>query len=367
MYAIIDTYLQTINQKGLLRTLDINTGIDFASNDFLGLSKHPQLIKACQNASIKYGVGSGASRLVSAESLLFKSVENKLANFANQESALLFSTGYMTNLGVISSLAKIGAEFFIDKYCHASIYDGLKLGNATYQRYKHCDIKNLEKKIKKSASPLKIICSESIFSMDGDIAPIEKIINISKKYKALFLLDEAHAIGIYGEKGSGIAEELKLSNKIDIYIGTLGKAMGCAGGFVACKKSIRQLIINNARPFIYSTALPPMQLGVIEQAIKILNKLRPKAKQLLINAKLLRDTLNADTGKSQSHIIPVIIGEENKTIQIATKIQQQGFNVKAIRPPTVPPNTSRLRITIHTYNTITQINKLSSLINQYLS
>lgn len=361
--SVIEAELSKLRAAKRLRSLDSAEGIDFTSNDFFGLSHNRELIAASCRAAKEEGVGSGASRLLGANSDSFERLERELAHFAGKESALFFSSGYTTNLAVVSALAASGAEFFIDKLCHASIYDGLKLGAANYRRYNHCNSESLAKKLARSEGELKVIITESIFSMDGDCAPLADIVQLAKEQGALLMVDEAHALGIYGATGAGLAEELGLLDKIDIYIGTLGKAAGAAGGFVASSHTIRELLINCARPFIYSTAPAPPQLAVAAAALKLLPQLRPEATELLERAALLRQLLTADTANSSSHIVPVIIGDEQCALALAAQLREQGFVVKAIRPPTVPPATARLRIVLHSYNSTEQVRQLAAAIN----
>jgi glycine C-acetyltransferase len=370
----INEELKRLKREGLYRELKFVEGsqgnrvkingkevILLSSNNYLGLASHPELKKAAVLAAEKYGCGSGASRLISGNMELHEKLEERIASFKGTESALLFNSGYTANVGVISSICGRGDIIFSDKLNHASIIDGCLLSGAEIKRYPHKDIDALEGFLKSTPpSPLyikggvrgvkkRLIITDGVFSMDGDIAPLNDIIRVARKYSAIVMVDDAHATGVLGENGKGTAEHLGVDGGIDIVMGTFSKALGSFGGFVAVGRQMREFLINRARSFIYTTSLPPPVIASSIAAIDIIEKGRDLRDSLWRNVDYMKNGLKGmgfDIMNSQSQIIPIFIGDENRTMEMSRMLLEEGVFVQGIRPPTVPHGKSRLRVTV---------------------
>lgn len=347
--------LAALEQASLLRRLpeDYYELVDFSSNDYLGLASHPRLITAFQKAAEKYGVGSTASRLISGTKAPHRELEECIAEVKGTESALCFATGYSTSIGVISALLRKGDTVILDKLCHASLIDGARMSQATIRVFPHNHLEKLEKLLASASSNATsdsriLVVTESVFSMDGDLAKLNEICALTKKYNSLLMVDEAHALGIRGQTGMGLAEELGLSDQIDFHMGTLGKAAGVAGGYLAASQSWIDLLINQARSLIYSTAPPPAQAAAALAAIQIIRSDEGLAlrNQLWENLHFFQQASSiSDT--PQSAIVPWMVGESDAALTLSAQLKEHGLLVTAIRYPTVPRNTARLRITIN--------------------
>ncbi|MCB2339022.1 8-amino-7-oxononanoate synthase [Clostridium estertheticum] len=354
--------LMKIKDKGLYRELRyIDTaqsprvkieGKDFillGSNNYLGLCDDFRLKKAAIDAINKYGVGSGGSRLTTGSYDLHKQLEEKIASFKGTEASLVFNTGYMANVGIISALCDAGWVIFSDKLNHASIIDGYRLSGAKLIRYKHCDMDDLLNKINKYKGSNNLIVTDGVFSMDGDIAPLPEIVKIAKKFNMMTMVDDAHATGILGKNGSGTASYFGLDNEIDIIMGTLSKAVASEGGYVAGKKDLINYLINSARSFIYSTALSPSTIAVSIKALEIIEKDEERRVKLLKTSNWFQNQLKVagfNVMETKTPIIPILIGEVDKAVEFSKILLAQGVYVPAIRPPSVPRGTSRLRISL---------------------
>ena len=342
--------------------------IVFGTNNYLGLTHHPDVIKAAQEASI-YGTGSTGSRLTTGASFEARELENNISEFKNVESTLIFNTGYMTNLGVIYALTKENDVIFSDQLNHASIIDGTRISKAKVKVYKHKDTKDLENlildEIESNNDGNLFIVSDGVFSMDGDIAPLPELVEIANKYSCTLIIDEAHATGVIGKTGKGTVEYYKdktgidLTESVDLQIGTLSKALASEGGFVCGKQVYIDYLINKSRPFIFSTALSP---STIASANTALNLLKENSKEYLDNLnkntrimrKLLVDGgLNVIDGETP--IIPIIIGPADLANRFSNQLKEEGILVSAIRPPSVPKDMSRLRLTIMASHTKEEI------------
>ena len=342
--------------------------IVFGTNNYLGLTHHPDVIKAAQEASI-YGTGSTGSRLTTGASFEARELENNISEFKNVESTLIFNTGYMTNLGVIYALTKENDVIFSDQLNHASIIDGTRISKAKVKVYKHKDTKDLENlildEIESNNDGNLFIVSDGVFSMDGDIAPLPELVEIANKYSCTLIIDEAHATGVIGKTGKGTVEYYKdktgidLTDSVDLQIGTLSKALASEGGFVCGKQAYIDYLINKSRPFIFSTALSP---STIASANTALNLLKENSKEYLDNLnkntrimrKLLVDGgLNVIDGETP--IIPIIIGPADLANRFSNQLKEEGILVSAIRPPSVPKDMSRLRLTIMASHTKEEI------------
>lgn len=324
--------------------------LNFCSNNYLGLANDSRLKQAAIEAIEQEGFGSGASRLVCGNMRSHQRLEEKLAQFKGTESAVTFSAGYMANLGIISSLFGRGDIIFSDRLNHASIIDGILLSQAESKRYPHADMDSLEVMLKNSSGfKRKAIITDSVFSMDGDCAPLRAIVALAQKYECLVMIDEAHALGVFGPRGEGLAHHLGLQDKIDIQMGTLSKAAGSFGAYCCGSKQLISFLVNKVRSFIYTTALPPLVAAASLRAIEIIEKEENWRKTLLANAdyvkKYLKD-LGFDTMNSASPIIPILVKDSQTALEFSQRLLEEGIFVSAIRPPTVPVNTSRLRLTV---------------------
>ena len=351
--------------QGLHLKIDNTNYINFSSNDYLGLRNDAAVLASAKNFLDTYGAGSGASRLVSGNSEAFSLLENKIARFKKTESALVFSSGYATNLGIIQSLTNKNDLIIGDKLNHASIIDGCRLSEAAFRTYPHLDLDSLEKLLKEKRSKYTnvLIITDSVFSMDGDIADLKSLCEIKEKYDCWLMVDEAHSTGVFGENGRGLVDSLQLNSRVDIIMGTLSKALGSQGGFVAGSKNLIEYLVNNARSFIYSTGLTPAACGAALKSLEMIESDLTRLKKLNDN----RQYFESITGlKSPTPIYPIILGDSEKALSAATKIREAGFYVLAIRPPTVPIGTSRLRITISAGHSKTEIESFANLIKKYI-
>lgn len=314
------------------------------------MANEPRLKEAAIEAIRSYGLGSGASRLVCGNMILHKKLEEKIAEFKQQESCLVFNSGYSANLGIISSIMDKEGMIFSDRLNHASIIDGIILSRANFKRYAHKNTSNLEELLSSNGNfKNKLIITDTVFSMDGDIAPLPEIVKIAKEFKALLMVDEAHATGVCGEKGTGLVEYFGLKDEIYIQMGTLSKAGGCFGGFVCGKKDLIDYLINFSRAFIYTTSLPPAICAASIKAIEIIQEEPERRKRLWENIKFLKQALTNlgfNTLESNSAIIPILIKDASLTMEFSQRLFKEGLFIQGIRYPTVPRDASRLRITL---------------------
>jgi len=345
--------LRTISRSdGRLIDIDGKQYLNFCSNNYLGLSNHPKVIEAAQIACKEFGAGAGASRLISGNLSIHEDLEKKIAKFKGREAAMVFPTGYMANLGTISSLVDENDTVIIDRLNHTSIIDACRLSKAKLQVYPHKDMAALEKILKRSTKFKKrLIVTDSVFSMDGDIAPLPEIAQLAKKYDAITMIDEAHATGVLGKTGRGAEEHFGIEGQIDVIMGTLSKAVGSLGGFVAGSESLIDYLRNKARSFIYTTALPPASCAASIAALEIIENEPELIENLRMNSRLLG---------SETPIIPIIIGDLNKTMEISAKLFEKGILASGIRPPTVPKNECRIRLTVTALHTKEDIECLVS-------
>jgi glycine C-acetyltransferase/8-amino-7-oxononanoate synthase len=319
------------------------------SNNYLGLANHPRVREAAADAAARWGLGAGASRLVSGTMTIHRRLEERLADFKGRQAALLFGSGYLANTGTIAALARPGDVVFSDELNHASIIDGCRLSRAEIFVYRHCDIEHLAWGIAKAEGRGALIVTDSVFSMDGDLAPLAEIVELADEFHLRVLVDEAHATGALGPGGRGALAEAGLEDYVDVIVGTLGKALGSYGAFVACDQHMALYLLNSARTFIFSTALPPPAVAGALAALELLDE-RPKiVDRLQSNAAVLRTELEHegfDLGRSRTQIMPLVVGDADLAVAICDAALAQGVFAQAIRPPTVPPNTSRLRLAV---------------------
>ncbi len=364
--------LENLKKRGLyrrLRKIESEQGprviiegkevILLSSNNYLGLANHQKLKEAALLATEKYGVGSGASRLISGNNPLYEELEERLARLKGTEAALVFSTGYMANLGVITAITGKGDTIFTDELNHASIIDACRLSRAEVKTYKHKDIAHLEQLLNEgNKKGIRLIVTDGVFSMDGDIAPLPQIAQSAKRYSAMIMVDDAHGTGVLGKKGGGTVEHFGLEGMVDIQMGTLGKALGSFGAYIAGSRDLIEYLINRSRPFIYTTALPPSILATAITAIDILEKEPSLRKNLWTNRNRFCNGLKTtgyNTLESETPIIPILIGDTERTVEMAEGLFKKGIFCPAIRPPTVPRGTSRLRATVMATHTLEDI------------
>jgi 8-amino-7-oxononanoate synthase len=370
----LNTFLSSLQEKKLYRNLRAVTGpqassiffegkkvMNFCSNNYLGLANDPRLVEAAQKALASEGVGSGASRLICGNMESHRKLEEKISSFKKTEACLVFSTGYMANVGILSALCDREDIIFSDKLNHASIVDGILLSRAEFKRYAHNDMKALEAMLQESLSYRKrLIVTDSVFSMDGDVAFLKQIVSLAKQYEAMVMIDEAHSFGVLGRQGRGLAQDLGLEEDIDVHMGTLSKAAGCFGAYCCGSKALIDFLINKARSFIYTTAMPPSVAAAAIKAIEIMEKEPQRREKLLNNAKHMRQGLQEvgfDTMSSATPIIPVLLKEASVAVAFSQKLLERGIFVQAIRPPTVPENTARLRVTVMATHRRSEIDK----------
>lgn len=333
------------------------------SNNYLGLASHPEIIAAQIEASKRFGTGSCASRLISGNMLLHEKLERRIAEFKRCESAIVFSTGYMANLGVIASLLGRHDVVISDRLNHASIIDGIRLSGAEFKIYPHKDINRLERLLEVESEKSKriLIVTDGVFSMDGDIAPLPEILKLSKKFGAILMVDDAHASGVLGKGGRGTAEYFNIKDGIDITMGTFSKAFASLGAFIAGSKVLIDYLKNKARPFIYSTSLPPPVLAASLAAIEIVEKEPEMRERLWENVRKIKSGLKAlgfDTMSSQTQIIPIFIGDQDLTMKMSELLLEEGILAIGIRPPTVPKGTSRIRLSVMATHTDEHIGRV---------
>jgi len=345
--------------------------LTFSSNDYLGLANHPAIAEALADGARRYGAGSGASHLVSGHSLAHAQLEHVLAQWMTphipQAQALYFCTGYMANLAVLTSLGTAGATLFCEALNHASLIDGARLARADVQRYPHGDTAALDALLAASTSALKLIVTDSVFSMDGDIAPLTALLALAERHDAWIIVDDAHGFGTLGEQGRGVLEHLGLCSERLIYIGTLGKAAGVAGAFVAAHATIIEHLVNTARPYIYTTAAPPAVAHALLTSLAIIAGEEGRRRRTHLNALIatsraglgrLAAQAGWTLGDSDTAIQPLIVGENAAALALSAALEADGIRAGAIRPPTVPAGTARLRITLSASHTANDVQRL---------
>jgi 8-amino-7-oxononanoate synthase len=333
----------------------------FCSNDYLGLANHPQLISALQNGAQQWGVGSGAAHLVSGHFAPHHQLEIQLAKFVGKPAALLFSTGYMANLGVVQALVNKADTVFADKLNHASLNDAMLLSRAQIKRYRHGDMAQLAEQLAQTKTGRKLIITDAVFSMDGDIAPLPELLALCEQFDAWLLLDDAHGFGVLGEQGRGSLAHFNLNSPRIIYMATLGKAAGVSGAFVAAEQVVIATLINHARSYVYTTATPPaLSVALLEslQLIKNGDARRAHLQKLITQLRAGLADLPWSIMPSDTAIQPLLIGENQAALKLSEGLRERGIWVAAIRPPTVPQGTARLRITLSAAHSVADVQQL---------
>ncbi|MBF2000461.1 MAG: 8-amino-7-oxononanoate synthase [Synechococcales cyanobacterium M58_A2018_015] len=335
--------------------------LNFTSNDYLGLSKHPQIIAAAQRYTAQYGTGATASRLVSGTYDIHLHLEEQLAAATGREAALLLNSGFQANATLLPALLDRQSLVLCDRLVHNSLIHGIRASGARFIRYAHNDLNHLESALQQAVQQgvrRMAIVTETVFSMDGDCSDVEALIQLANQYGAILYLDDAHAVGVLGQRGMGLAADRP---EVDIVVGTCGKAFGSFGAFVTCSRSLRQYLINFCPGFIYTTALPPAVIGAIEAALLLIPSLDAERLHLAQLSQTLRPELQAlgySTAASRSHIVPLVLGSETRTLHLSDWLKQQGILATAIRPPTVAAGTSRLRFALSSSHTVEHLQYL---------
>lgn len=351
--------------------IDGKNCLSFCSNDYLGLANHPDVVKSFKLAADKYGVGSGSAHLVSGHSTEHHALEEELAEFMGTERALLFSTGYMANLGVVSALCDRHSEIYEDKLNHASLLDAALLSRAKRIRYPHLDTINLEKRLTVSSADNKFIISDGVFSMDGDIAPLDVMADLAAEKNATLMIDDAHGIGVLGEKGKGVIEYYSMDNKqVPVLIGTLGKSFGTAGAFVAASDDLIETLIQKSRSYIFTTAMPAAVAAATRKSLQLLeseNWRREKLQNLIALFRKGAAELGLNLMESITAIQPVIVGSSEQALSLSEKLYEKNILISAIRPPTVPEGTARLRITFSATHTEEHVKKLLTVLDEVIT
>lgn len=361
MYSFITEELERIRASGLKRamkavegpqgptvTVDGNECVLLCSNDYLGLANHPEVKEAAKKAIDRWGFGAGASRLVSGNMAPHAALEERIRRFKGTEAALLFNSGYQANIGLLSALSDRATDIFSDRLNHASIVDACRLSLASVKRYPNRDAGSLERLLKKSTARHKLIVTDGVFSMDGSIAPLKEIAGLLDRYNALLIVDDAHSTGVLGKTGRGTLEHLGVEHPSVVHMGTLGKALGSFGAYVAGSGSLIELLISKARSFIYTTALPPSAAAASIAAMDIIEREPGLREKLWANVEFFKQNLpvGLDTLGSPTQIIPIVLGDATRTMEASKNLLERGVFIQGIRPPTVPEKTSRLRVTV---------------------
>jgi glycine C-acetyltransferase/8-amino-7-oxononanoate synthase len=337
------------------------------SNNYLGLANHPAVSEAAARAALRWGAGAGASRLISGSMTPHRRLEDRLAAFEGTEAALLFGSGYLANTGTVSALARRGEVVFSDRLNHASIIDGCRLAAAETFVYEHADLEHLAWGLARAEGRASLIVTDGVFSMDGDVAPLEGLVDLARRHGCRLMVDEAHGTGALGPGGRGAVAAAGLEGEVDIIVGTLGKALGGYGAYVCCEREMRELLINVARPFVFSTALPPPVVAAAYAALAELEARPERVERLRRNASVIRRALAAeglDVEPAGTQIVPIVVGEAHDATAVCEAALRRGVFAQAIRPPTVPEGTSRLRLTVIATHTERELERAAVAIGE---
>ena len=382
-FPVLAGRLQTIAEKGLYRVrrivessqgvelqMDGRKLLNFCSNNYLGLANHPAVVKAFKKGAEEFGVGSGSAHLISGHARVHHELEEELAAFTGRERALLFSTGYMANLGVISALSGRGDAVFEDRLNHASLLDGGLMSGARFKRYQHGDANSLESSLENSAAQQKYIVTDGVFSMDGDLAPLPEIARLANIYDARLMVDDAHGLTVLGEKGGGIVEYFNLTQKeVPILMGTLGKGFGTFGAFIAGSEVLIETLIQKARTYVYTTAIPPAVAEATRASLKlVINESwrREKLQALVAYFYQGASQLGLQLMNSPTAIQPIVIGDSLRALDASKALLAEGIYISAIRPPTVPEGSARLRITFSALHEQQHVDRLLTALEKTL-
>jgi 8-amino-7-oxononanoate synthase len=379
----IDAELDKLGEAGLRRSLEtlataqgpvVEVGgrrlVNLCSNDYLGLAGDPRVRQAAAEAALAHGAGAGASRLVAGDLAIHGRLEAALAALHHAPAALLFNSGYHANAGVPAVLVGRGDAIFSDVLNHASIVDGALLSRAELVRYRHLDVGELDGLLAASAARRKLVITDAVFSMDGDAAPLADLADLCERHRAMLYVDEAHAVGVLGPTGAGLAEAAGVEDRVDVSMGTLGKGLGAFGAYVAGEDRLRELLLSRARSFVFTTALPPAACGAALAALRIVREEPGRRERLHALCARLKAGLIArgfDVAAVVSPIFPVVLGSEARALAAAAALRERGFFVRAIRPPTVPRGTSRLRVALSAGHEPAQVDAFLGALDEALA
>ena len=360
--SLLRTRHDLTTPQGVEPVIDGRRYLAFCSNDYLGLANHPKLVEAFRKGVAIHGVGSGASHLITGHNAVHGSLEEALAEFTGRQRALLFSTGYMANLGVVSSFAGRGDVVFADRLNHASLVDAAILSRARVRRYLHTKIAGLSSALDKSNPPAKLIITDGVFSMDGDLAPIPKLAQEARRHGAALVVDDAHGIGVLGQGGRGTLEHFQAgSDDVPVLVGTLGKALGTFGAFVAGSVAVVETLVQRARSYIYTTALPPVIAAATLESIRLVREeswRRERLQALIARFRSGAAELGLPLTTSTSPIQPVVFGDTDHALLVSARLRERGVFIPAIRPPTVPKDSARLRVTFSAAHELCHVDRL---------
>jgi 8-amino-7-oxononanoate synthase len=377
----IQERLEEIRELGLYRKLRLISGpqgprvlldgqpvLLLCSNNYLGLADHPRVREAAAEAAMRYGVGAGASRLISGNMTIHRRLEEQLAEFKGTSACVVFGSGYLANTGIVSALAREGDVVFSDALNHASIVDGCRLSRAETFVYEHCDLEHLEWGLQEADGRGSLIVTDGVFSMDGDVAPLQEIVELAQRYDARVMVDDAHGVGSLGPEGRGAVADAGVEDEVDVVIGTLGKALGSYGAYACCDRTMAKYLVNTARSLIFSTALPPPAVAGAIAALELLVEQPERVLKLQRNARLLKEAL-AEEGvrtESETQILPIVVGDARAALAASERLLERGIFAQAIRPPTVPDGTSRLRLAVMASHSASELKPAAREIAQIL-
>ena len=377
IFQFLADRLTEIGRKGLTRrrfaregpqgpriVVDGREYLAFCSNDYLGLASHPRIVEAAVDAAMRHGVGQGASHLLSGHSAVHERLEAALARFVRMPRALLFSSGYQANIGAVTSLAGPEDAVFSDTLNHASLIDGVRLSRAQVIRYPHADVDALSKALAESTAKSKLVVTDGVFSMDGDLAPVPALLQLCERHDALLILDDAHGFGVLGPQGRGLPAHFDLESPRIVYIGTLGKAAGVSGAFVAGAQEVVETVLQRARTYIYTTAAPALLAAAVEVSLQLIEKEEWRREHLRELVGLLRRSVGTDLAPSDTPIQPLILGSSARALDAGAALRERGILVPAIRPPTVPEGTARLRISLSAAHSGEDVSRLSAALRE---
>jgi len=374
----IESALADIRDRGLYRRMRMISGpqgprvlldgrpvLLLCSNNYLGLADHPRVREAAAEAAMRYGAGAGASRLVSGNMRIHRRLEERLADFKGYETSLLFGSGYLANTGVVQALAKPGEVVFSDALNHASIVDGCRLAGAETFVYDHGDVDHLAWGLREAEGRGSLIVTDGVFSMDGDVAPLPGIVELARRFDARVMVDDAHGTGTTGPDGRGSVAAAGLEDEVDVLVGTLGKSLGSYGAYVCCDRPMAKYLVNTARTLIFSTALAPPQVAAAMAALELLREEPRRVERVQRNSRILRDALADEglpVGDSDTPIVPVIVGDADAAVSASERALARGVFAQAIRPPTVPEGSSRLRLTVMASHTKSELRDAAKVV-----
>ena len=379
--SLLDREIAALKEKGRYRSLrrlstpqdariviEGREVLNFSSNNYLGLANHPEVVEALARCAGRYGVGSGASRLICGHMDVHAELEEAVARFKGTESCLTFSAGYMANLGILSTLGDSDATIFSDEWNHASIVDGCRLSRARVEVYRHADVTHLEDLLRASSARRKIVVTDSVFSMDGDVAPLPDLVEAKDRHGAILVVDDAHATGVLPPHGRGSADHFGLSGRVEILMGTFSKALGTYGAYLCSTRRMVDYFVNKCRPFIFNTGLPPAIAGATLASLGLLTREPGRLASLWENARLFRAEMEARgrSAGSGTAIVPILVGADGDTMAVSRALFDRGVFVHGIRPPTVPEGTGRLRLTLMATHTAGMVRTAAARIDEAL-